>query len=88
METLTQLWELVDLPYLISFMFATWMVLKLNITLLAKVNKTLIGVIVATMLGFGFYILGSDLKQLSVSYFLGTSMYEVIIKFLLKKLGI
>ena len=88
MEFLDQLWsqiaQYVNVPYLLTFMLLTYFV-RHNWTF--RIKTTYVVLIIATLCAVPyFFIVGIEWNKLLFSYVLGTSLHELLFKWIENKL--
>ena len=88
-QSLSQLWQMFDVGYALSFILITWGLVKTG-QMPKKWKPMWIAVIVATVIGTIFLLLGwiEDAKSAFITYCVGTSCYELLIKHVLSAIGL
>jgi hypothetical protein len=82
-DMIIQLKQYIDLPYLATFMLFAYLVkqyLKVQLTLIFKteVKTVYVVLVLATTVAIPFLLFGSGVKQILLSYAIGTSLHEVL----------
>jgi len=86
MEYLTQY---INIYYMLTFMAVSYFTLK-HISLPKQINNAWWVLIIGALIGCIFHLVdeGATVKRLLTTYALGTSFYELVIAWVLKKLNL